>query len=233
MGRDEGQRMDGHGARPPALRHRVLGTLRHRIVSGELAAGSRLLEMDLATEMGVSRGPVREAIRHLEQEGLVETFTHRGAVVLGVPDDEIDGIYELRGMIEARATVRAFRFVNEADLEFLAGLVTDMDGAYARGDIGEVAEMDLRFHGRIVELSGMALMKRIWTSLDGLVRVRTYQRLDRPGREAQTLATSGIASHADLIGVLRSKDARLARRLAFEHVVMGAPSMGADDVQDD
>jgi DNA-binding GntR family transcriptional regulator len=217
--------MDGEDGRPQALRVRVLGTLRRRIVSGELAAGSRLLETELATEMGVSRGPVREAIRHLEQEGLVETFTHRGAVVLGVPDDEIDGIYELRGMIEARATVRAFRYVNEADLEYLAGLVAEMDAAYARGDIGEVAELDLRFHGRIVELSGLALMRRIWSSLDGLVRVRTYQRLDRPGREARTLATAGIASHADLIGVLRSKDPRLGRRLAFEHVVMGAGSV--------
>jgi len=212
---------EGTGPRQ-AYRHRVQERLRERILSGDAAPGTRLIETEIATEMQVSRAPVREALRLLAQEGLVETFSHRGTVVVGVPEDEIASIYELRGMIEARATVRAFRHVTEADLELLAGLAAQMDAALARGDIDRVAELDLAFHGRIVELSRMQLMRHIWSSLGGFVRLRTFQRLDRPGQEARSVAGSGVATHEDLIEALRVKDADRARRLAFDHVVRAA-----------
>lgn len=212
---------EGTGPRQ-AYRHRVHERLRERILSGDAAPGTRLIETEIATEMQVSRAPVREALRLLAQEGLVETFSHRGTVVVGVPEDEIASIYELRGMIEARATVRAFRHVTEADLELLAGLATQMDAAFARGDIDQVAELDLAFHGRIVELARMQLMRHIWSSLGGFVRLRTFQRLDRPGQEASSVAGSGVATHGDLIDALRAKDAERARRLAFDHVVRAA-----------
>src|SRR5688500_1498911 len=73
---------------PRVLRQEVLTALRTAILANEITAGSRLLEADVAEQMGVSRAPVREAIRHLEQEGLVEIFPHRGAVVVGLPEAE-------------------------------------------------------------------------------------------------------------------------------------------------
>jgi DNA-binding GntR family transcriptional regulator len=216
-----------------AHRYRVHQAIRDRILSGASTPGTRLIETELATEMGVSRAPVREAIRLLEQEGLVETFSHRGTVVVGVPDDEIASIYELRGVIEARATVRAFRHVTEADLDQLAALAARMDQALARGDIDSVAELDLAFHGRIVELSRLQLMRHIWSSLDGFVRLRTFQRLDRRGQEARSVSGSGAVTHGDLIDALRDKDAARARRLAFEHVVMrGSPHRSLREFRD-
>ena len=95
--------------KPRVLRQEVLSALRTAILAREIKAGSRLLEAEVAARMGVSRAPVREAIRQLEQEGLVEFFPHRGAVVVGLPDAEIDAIYELRAMIEGRATADASR----------------------------------------------------------------------------------------------------------------------------
>jgi len=68
----------------------------------------------------------------------------------------------------------------------------------------------------------MQLMRHIWSSLGGFVRLRTFQRLDRPGQEARSVAGSGVATHADLIEALRIKDADRARRLAFDHVVRAA-----------
>ena len=92
---------------PRVLRQEVLEALRSAILNNRIKPGSRLLEAEVATRMGVSRAPVREAIRQLEQEGLVEFFPHRGAVVIGLPEDEIDAIYELRAQIEGRAIARA------------------------------------------------------------------------------------------------------------------------------
>ena len=96
---------------PPAerrvLRQDILFGLRSGILSGEIPAGTRLLEIPLATELGVSRGPVREALRQLEQEGLVEFFPHRGAVVVGVGESEIETIYAIRALLEERAFAKA------------------------------------------------------------------------------------------------------------------------------
>ena len=107
---------------PRVLRQEVLTALRTAILANEITAGSRLLEADVAEQMGVSRAPVREAIRHLEQEGLVEIFPHRGAVVVGLPEAEIDAIYELRAVIEGRATAASVGVVGEAELARLEAL---------------------------------------------------------------------------------------------------------------
>ena len=91
------------------LRQDILLGLRSGILSGEIPPGTRLLEIPLATELGVSRGPVREALRQLEQEGLVEFYPHRGAIVVGVGETEIETIYMIRALLEERAFAKAAR----------------------------------------------------------------------------------------------------------------------------
>ena len=171
---------------PRILRQEVLTALRTAILANEITAGSRLLEADVAAQMGVSRAPVREAIRHLEQEGLIEIFPHRGAVVIGLPEAEIDAIYELRSVIEGRAIAAAVDVVGEPELARLEALIDEMGVAIKARDVEAIAEFDLQFHGLIVDLSGLTLLRHIWSSLDGLVRVRSFQALDRPGSTART-----------------------------------------------
>jgi len=117
------------------LRQEVLDAIRSGILANRIKPGSRLLEAEVAARMGVSRAPVREAIRQLEQEGIVEFFPHRGAVVIGLPEDEIDAIYELRALIEARAIERACATATDADLTRLEGLIVDMEAALKQRDI--------------------------------------------------------------------------------------------------
>ena len=81
-----------------------------------------------------------------------------------------------------------------------------MRGELKERDIEAIAEIDLRFHGLIVELSGLTLLRHIWTSLDGLVRLRSYQALDRPGRAAQYFLKDAASSHIELVAALRSGD---------------------------
>jgi len=88
------------------LRQEVCDALRQAILAGDLPQGSRVLEAQVASSLGVSRAPVREALRQLVQEGLIEFYPHRGAVVVGLPDDEIDVIYQLRATIDAEAISR-------------------------------------------------------------------------------------------------------------------------------
>jgi DNA-binding GntR family transcriptional regulator len=201
------------------MRQEVLTALRSAILANEILPGTRLLESDVAARMGVSRAPVREAIRQLEQEGLVESFAHRGAVVIGLPEDEIDAIYELRALIEAKAMERATERVTEQDLEGLEAIIVEMQEALARRDIEEVAEIDLRFHGSIVEHSGLTLLRRIWSSLDGLVRVRSYQALERPGRAAEYFMKNSVASHSTLVDALRAGDAAKGAAAVREHIL--------------
>jgi DNA-binding GntR family transcriptional regulator len=202
---------------PRSLRQEVLGALRSAILAREIPPGTRLLESEVATRMGVSRAPVREAIRQLEQEGLVEFFPHRGAVVIGLPDDEIDAVYELRALVEAKAIARACSRATPADLDELDRLVEEMRESHARHDIDELAEADLRFHGAIVTLSGFSLLRHVWASLDGLVRV--YQALDRPGRAAEYFLRGSIASHAELVTAIREGDPERAAELVRRHIL--------------
>jgi DNA-binding GntR family transcriptional regulator len=204
---------------PRVLRQEVLAALRAAILSNEIPPGSRLLEADVATRMGVSRAPVREAMRQLEQEGLVESFAHRGAVVIGLPDDEIDAIYELRALIEAKAIARACESITPDDLAALDAMVEEMRGALKRKDIDQLAEIDLRFHGTIVALSSFSLLRHIWSSLDGLVRVRSYQALDRPTAAARYFIEHSIASHEQLVDVMRRGDPVTAAAAVREHIL--------------
>ena len=204
---------------PRILRQEVLSALRTAILANEITAGSRLLEADIAAQMGVSRAPVREAIRHLEQEGLIEIFPHRGAVVIGLPEAEIDAIYELRSVIEGRATAAAVGVVGEPELARLEALIEEMRAAIKPRDVEAIAEFDLQFHGLIVEWSGLTLLRHIWSSLDGLVRVRSYQALDRPGSTARYFLKNAAASHRVLVDALRDGDPDAAAAMARRHVL--------------
>jgi DNA-binding GntR family transcriptional regulator len=204
---------------PRVLRQEVLTALRSAILANEITAGSRLLEADIAEQMGVSRAPVREAIRHLEQEGLVEIFPHRGAVVVGLPEAEIDAIYELRAVIEGRATAAAVDVVGEPELARLEALIEEMRAAIKGQEVGAIAEFDLQFHGLIVEWSGLTLLRHIWSGLDGLVRVRSYQALDRPGSTARYFLKNAAGSHSVLVDALRDGDPDHAALLARQHVL--------------
>jgi DNA-binding GntR family transcriptional regulator len=213
--------------KPRVLRQEVLGVLRAAILANNIPAGSRLLEAEVAQRMGVSRAPVREAIRHLEQEGLVEFFPHRGAVVVGLPEREIDAIYELRAIIEGRATGDVSGKVSDDQLAELEALVDEMRAVLPTRDVEAIAEIDLRFHGLIVEWSGLTLLRHIWSSLDGLVRLRSYQALDRPGKAARYFMDNAAGSHVALVEALRAGDPERAAAVAREHV-LEVPTMLAD-----
>ena len=204
------------------LRHEVLQTLRTGILAGELVPGTRLREVPLAAEFGVSRGPLREALRQLEQEGLVEFHTHRGAVVVGVADTEIETIYGIRSLLEEQAFASASRVITDDDLDALTELVDRMVKASEVGDVDAATEYDMSFHGRVVELSGFQYLRHLWASIDGLVRLRDQTNAWSPDLADPALARGLLVQpsneHHDLVEALRTRRPAIAGRAAKAHI---------------
>jgi DNA-binding GntR family transcriptional regulator len=196
----------------------MLEALRKMILEGDLPPGHRLVEMELAEQMGASRAPVREAIRRLEQDGLVEIFPHRGAVVVGVAEDEMGAIYETRAAIEEQAFSRACERITPEQLDELGTLVETMGEHVRSGMTAELIEADLAFHRLVLEASDYAVLRRVWDSLIGIMRVRTMQALERNAPSSRFFLDETVKAHGGLLEALRDGPPSRAARLAREHV---------------
>jgi DNA-binding GntR family transcriptional regulator len=187
---------------PPSRRQHALSALRSAIVTGRLAPGHRLVETELAAELGVSRAPVREALRQLEQEGLVASSPYRGTEVLGVTREEVaEVLVPVRLTIECFAFRKALPLLTDADLEALAALVETMRRAAAAGDLDALADADVRFHELVIGRSQQVHCLQIWRTIEP--RVRAYFR-----RDASRHATPAdvVAQHETLLAALRARD---------------------------
>ena len=136
------------------LRDIVFKTLREAIITGELKSGERLMEIRLANEMGVSRTPVREAIKKLEQEGLVYVTARKGAVVAPINSKDLQDVMAVRKVLESLACQMACSSITEEDLAELEQMNDDIREAIKADDDEKVARLDALFHDRICEFSG-------------------------------------------------------------------------------
>jgi DNA-binding GntR family transcriptional regulator len=209
---------------PRALSRRIVDQLKRVIIAGELRPGDRVLETDLAEQLGVSRGPVREAFRQLEQEGLLVSYPHRGTFVATVPEDEIEEVYALRAHLEGYAARKVVTERRDEALAVLGDLFDQMLAAAQAKDLPGLADIDLQFHDTLLELSGFQGLHRIWRSMDGLVRARTYATLALPGRGELIDYTAG--SHRPIVEAISSGDPD-AVEAAVKHHILEVPSLMA------
>jgi DNA-binding GntR family transcriptional regulator len=128
------------------LLERVVSRLREAILKREFKPGERLVQEELAEAMGVSRMPVREALRQLEKEGLVTLEPHKGAIVTPVTPDDIEEIYHLRAVLEAMAVARSLPHLTAEDKRALRQLADDMEQAAANQDVEQFVEKNAEFH---------------------------------------------------------------------------------------
>lgn len=202
---------------PRALSDQIVESLKRVIVTGDLGPGARVLETDLAEQLGVSRGPVREAFRQLEQEGLLISYPHRGTFVASIPEDEIEEVYALRAHLESYAARRVTEERGQEAARVLQGLVDEMRACAASGDLAGLADRDLQFHDTVLELSGYQALHRIWRSMDGLVRARIYAALGLPKHAGLIEYTA--SSHQPIVDGIRSGSPDLAERSVSEHIL--------------
>jgi DNA-binding GntR family transcriptional regulator len=195
------------------LREVVFEALRDAIVSRILEPGERLMEVQLAEAMGVSRTPVREAIRRLELEGFVVMIPRRGAYVAQLSLKDIADAFEIRGALEGLAAGLAAERATEDDIEELGRLLVRMSECLDSGDTKKAVDMDIEFHEKLYDASRNERLSQMVSSLrEQILRFRT-QSLSYPGRLVKALQ-----EHATIIDAIAERDPATARKHAEDHI---------------
>ncbi len=193
--------------------------LRSAVVQGTIKPNQRLFEESIAKELGVSRTPVREALRRLEAEGLVEYVPQRGTVVRQVSVEEVSQIYDVRVLIEGHAAKLTAISIQPQDILTLETLCTSfaavMDGEESQPEkVPKLWDLNNRFHSSIVDFSGniiLARILRIGLQLPGIYR--TYYWYDDNNKE------SSRQFHFRIIDAIKERDALKAEQLMQQHLI--------------
>ena len=188
--------------------------LTHRILAGELAAGAKLNEADIALRLGVSRGPVREAFRALEAAGLVRLEKNRGVYVRELTSTEADEIFELRALLDDFAGRKAAQRASAEDVRALTAMVQRMDEATRQGDADAYFELNLAFHDRIVGLAGNAKLGELYRRL-----VNELSLFRRASFEHAANLPRSAAEHRAIVERIAARESEGAGRLLREHAL--------------
>nr|WP_020660321.1 GntR family transcriptional regulator [Amycolatopsis benzoatilytica] len=192
-----------------ATRRRVLDELRERILTGRLQPGDRLVERELAEDLGVSRVPVREAIRSLEAEGFVAVPSPRRVVVRKLARVDVEELFEIREALESLAAGRAAERAGKPELRQLERLLTESARATQGGDGMEINAVNSRLHDEIIAIAGSRLLTTMLHPLEGQLRWLTSQN-----EHWDEL----LEEHRRLVEAIGSGDVARAREYAAEHV---------------
>lgn len=195
-----------------SLKSEVTARLRQEIIEGVHPPGTHLVEQNLADQYGVSRGPVREAILQLEQEGLVQVLPRRGTLVTELSPKEAWEIYTLRGHLEGLAVRMAANNWTDLLSNRLRALLTEMN-SLGDNDWLEAMQMDLEFHRVIVEASGNRTLTQMYASMDSKI-VACFLAVKRL---LAASPTGMVDRHAGLVEVLERRDFQRAEILAIDH----------------
>jgi len=183
------------------LADQVRERLLEGILSGRYPPDARIVETQVARELGTSQAPVREALRGLQALGLVEITPFRGARVRRPTPQELLEAYAVRSALESLAARLAVPRLTEPALDRLSAAVEAMQAAARAEDRRGLAEADARFHGTIVDLAANATLTKVWRSLEPFLR--TYITLVMPGADPQWSADL----HPPVLAALRARDA--------------------------
>ena len=204
----EGFRPDVAAA--PPLWEAAVDTLRQAIIRGDLPAGVRLAEEELATRLGVSRGPVRQALVRVEHEGLVRILPRRGAVVLGFTDEDLHEIYDMRRLIEAHAARLAAQDPDPTALARLRGLVDQVISSAESNQFHREVAYDLAVHRQLVVMAKHRRLLAAWEPLTATVKALLTVTHAR--------AVGAAASHAEFVQAIDSRDPDTAAGVIVAHL---------------
>jgi len=195
------------------LRDIVFKTLREAIVTGELKSGERLMEIRLANEMGVSRTPVREAIRKLEQEGLVYLTARKGAVVAPINSKDLRDVMEIRRVLESLACKLACEHTTDEDILDLEETNDRIQEAIDNKEDELIARLDSKFHEMICEISGNKKLVSILGKIKELIfRYRLVYISDLKNKNII------IEEHKKIINDLKTKNEKAVRKDIEHHI---------------
>ena len=195
------------------LRDVVFNTLRKAILKGELKPGERLMEIALAERLGVSRTPVREAMRKLELEGLVVMIPRRGAQVANITEKDLNDVLEVRMALENLSIENACARMTEEQLDELWKAARNFEDTMAEGNLVRLAEADVAFHEIIYKASDN---KRLIQVLNNM-REQIYRYRVEYLKEGETRDLL-VKEHEELTKAIRERDVERAKQLSFQHI---------------
>ena len=195
------------------LRELVFEALREAVISGRLKPGERLMEIQLAEELGVSRTPVREAIRKLELEGLVIMLPRKGAYVADISSRDLVEIFEVRCALERLAAGLAAERITPEELEELESILVRISECVDNGDLDKFVEHDIIFHDVLYKVSRNLRLAQIISSFREQIRRFRMDSLAQPGR-----MKAALEEHKKIVDAISQRDVALAERLAVKHI---------------
>lgn len=196
-----------------SLSSRVFHTIRENILQGKYEKDEELKEKTIGEELGVSRTPVREALRQLELEGLVTIIPNKGAYVVGISQKDIKDIYEIRCRLEGLCAKWAAANITKEQLDELEENVFLSDFHVAKGNSEQVVELDNKFHEIVYAASESKELRHVLSDFHHYV-----QRVRRVTLTVSERASESIGEHRKIVEALKSHDAKMAEKLATEHI---------------
>lgn len=197
-----------------SLRGRVFNKIREDILGGVYKENDELRENTLANELGVSRTPVREALRNLEIEGLVSIIPNRGAFVTGISEKDIRDIYIIRSYLEGLCAKWACQYITQEQLDEMEETIYLSTFHARRSHFDQLLDLDNKFHDLIYKASGSKMLNHVLTDFHHYVeRVRKVS-ISRKDRAMRT-----IKEHEAILEAIRKRDGDLAETLAHEHMM--------------
>lgn len=194
----------------------VLAKLRDAILSGRFMPGQRLRERELVALMGVSRTPIREALRKLEMEGLVTTAPYKGPAVAVPTLAEARELFEVRAALEGLAVALLTERVDKATVARLRGHLATARQALARRSTAGLLRANNAFHDAVAAGCGNALVQTMLANLRARVILLRVESLSYPGRRARSLV-----EHRAILRAIARRQSSEARRLIEEHIMRG------------
>jgi DNA-binding GntR family transcriptional regulator len=194
------------------LTDQALRQIREAIRSGKLKPGDRLVETQLAEEMHISRFPIREALRYLEKEGLVQTEPFKGTYVARLTEEDMEELYSLRSAIEELAVRILLKTIDAKKIKKLESIVASMIEASKTEDIDKMITEDLRFHQTICELSGHRRLLDVWLNLENQLHIFLTIEKDLFGNSYRFVTT-----HHPVLEAIKGRKIRPAQKAIRDH----------------
>ncbi len=210
--------------RTRSLSSLVAQEIERMILAGTLAAGERLNEQAIATRLGVSRGPVREAVRGLERSGLVVAVRNQGSYVRQVSAEEALEIYDLRAAITGLACARLAQSATDEQITTLRGLVKRMEAARKAGEPAAYYALNLEFHAALLSFGGGPRARRLYEELGNELHLYRRRALVQPENMRES-----NAEHAAILHAIAAGDAATARAEGEAHIAGGKRRFQATD----
>ena len=210
-----------------SLRGRVFHRIRDDILSGKYQEHEELKEVAIGEEMGVSRTPVREALRQLELEGLVQIIPNRGAFVTGIQAKDVRDIYMIRALLEGLCARWACENITKEQIEAMEENVYLAEFHAGKGHMEQMAELDNQFHHILYDACNSKILEH------SLIDYHDYVlRIRRKTRSTIERSTQSNKEHRGIMEAIKAGNADLAERLADEHMKSAYDNMVRNGLYD-